>query len=336
MADGRCLNADILASLLLGNNEAFAKEVVDLTNQLNSIKTALKNDKMVKNAEQQINLRLNWIVWARILYWDAWDAAKQALLKKLRNKWWTIWEWARLLDMIDWISLQNLDEYAWLLWQKWDGVESAQEAIDRFKKSVSDYVAAENWLKEQYWTKLWSDATSKDELKSKLLWLLKSTDRSPIKGKDKKGITKILTPDENWKQISDSVWVDKKDEEVFFNNYVLWRLFLWEDDDAVKAFIETKAKFKNTMPNLSLANIARISDINTLIQRVYTNALDIAKSKPLRDALKVRLIQLIHSKEWKIPSAGIRNAINVINTMAFADDWMSFSTTLKYSKVGEW
>jgi hypothetical protein len=59
MADGRCLNADILASLLLGNNEAFAKEVVDLTNQLNSIKTALKNDKMVKNAEQQINLRLN-------------------------------------------------------------------------------------------------------------------------------------------------------------------------------------------------------------------------------------------------------------------------------------
>jgi hypothetical protein len=51
------------------------------------------------------------------------------------------------------------------------------------------------------------------------------------------------------------------------------------------------------MPNLSLANIARISDINTLIQRVYTNALDLAKSKPLRDALKVRLIQLIHSKE---------------------------------------
>lgn len=332
MADGRCLNADILASLLLGNNEAFAKEVVDLTNELNSIKAIYKDDKMIKNAEKQINLRLNWIVWARILYWDAWDVAKQTLLKKVRNKWWTIWEWARLLDMIDWISLQNLDEYAGLLFQKWDDIRTAQGAIDEFKESVSNYVAAESWLKDNYWIKLWSKNVSKEE-KAQALWEWWKSELKKVK--EWWTPTWIITPDEQWKHIERLSWIKQKERETLFNNYVLWRIFLWEDDDVVKAFVNVAKKFDNTMPKLTLANINRINSINTLINRVYTNALDLAKSKPLRDALKVRLIQLIQSKDWEIPAAGIRNAINVINTMMFADAWLSFSTTLKYSNVGE-
>ena len=332
MADGRCLNADILASLLLGNNEAFAKEVVDLTNELNSIKAIYKDDKMIKNAEKQINLRLNWIVWARILYWDAWDAAKQALLKKVRNKWWTIWEWARLLDMIDWISMQNLDEYAGLLFQKWDRLGTAQDAIDDFKEAVSNYVAAESWLKDNYWIKLWGRNVPKEE-KVKALWEWWKSELKKVK--EWWVPTWIITPDEQWKHIERLSWLKQKEKETLFNNYVLWRIFLGEDDDVVKDFIYIAKKFNNTMPTLTLANINRISNINTLINRVYTNSLDLARSKPLRDALKVRLIQLIQSTDWEIPSTSIRNAINVINTMMFSDAWLSFSTTLKYSNVWE-
>lgn len=344
MADWRCLNADILASLLLGNNEAFAREIIDLANRINWAKALVWEWKLSKHLEKQASMQINWIVSARILYWDAWDKAKQSLMKTIMWKWWTIWEWARLLELIDSISLKNLDEYAGLLFDSRWGIWTAQDAIDDFKYAVSNYVAAKNELKKSYWikdkklvnnpwAKIFNKKLSKEE-RRKALWELWIKDRETLK---KWWVpTEIVSPDDQWKHIEKFTWDIQKKREMLFNNYILWRIFLWEDDDVLEDFIIVAKKFDNTLPSLTLTDIENIGDINTLISRVYTNALDIARNKQIRDALKLRLIQLIQSVDWDwIPTASLRWAISVVNTMMFSEAWLSFSTALKYNNIWE-
>lgn len=337
MADGRCLNADILASLLLGNNEAFAKEVVELTNRLNAAKimSSRGNKTVAKNIEKNVRMQINGIVSSRILMGDAWKEAKESLMKTIRHKWWTIWEWAKLLELIDWISLANADEYAWLLFKEWVDTGTKKEAIDWFKKAIADFVASKNQLNKNFWTKISAKAKGiKDRVK--FIWELWKTEKKQAKAAKKKwekAIPKeVLSPDETWKSIVNLMESDKKDSEILFNNYVLWRIFLWEDEDILVDFLRVEWNFNNTMPTLTIDDVKWFKTIDSLIERVYTNALDIARNKDLRKELKLKLLELIQWQNWTKANQ-YKRAINVINTLMFADTWVSFSTTLKYSNI---
>ena len=337
MADGRCLNADILASLLLGNNEAFAKEVVDLANRLNAAKimSSRGNKTLAKNIEKNVKMQINGIVSSRILMGDAWKEAKESLMKTVRHKWWTIWEWAKLLELIDWISLANADEYAWLLFKEWADAGTKQEAINGFKKAVADYVASKNQLNKNFWTKI-TAKTKELKDRTKFIWILWKTEKKQAKAAAKKWEKVIpkemLSPDETWKSIVNLMESDKKDSEILFNNYVLWRIFLWEDEDILVDFLRVEWQFKNTMPTLTIEDIRWFRTIDALIERVYTNALDIARDKDLRKELKLKLLELIQWQSWTKANQ-YKRAINVINTLMLANTWLSFSTTLKYSNI---
>jgi hypothetical protein len=54
-----------------------------------------------------------------------------------------------------------------------------------------------------------------------------------------------------------------------------------------------------------------------LLNRVYTNALDIARSPELRKALKLKLIELIH--EGKTPKSAMEKAMRITNSMLLSD-----------------
>ena len=329
MAD-RCLNADILATTLLGNNEGFAKQIVSLAQEKNAISNIAWDSARTKQLTKQIDMQIQSMIEARILFWDAWDTAKQKLLKWLRNKWWTLWAWARLLDMIDNLSVENVEEYAWLVWKDRTDVAWVKQSITDLKFAVSDFIAAKNNLKVNYWTKFYNKLLKKEE-RIKALWDWWRADIKAVK--EWWTPTELVNPDEQWRHIVSMTWGDLAKREKLFNNWVLWRTFLWEDDSAVTAFVTVAKKFDNTLPTITVDEIKSFTSVNELINRVYTNTLDIAHSKELRFALKAKLIELIH--QWDIPLTLVEDSIRLTNTTLFADAWDSLTSILKYDNTAK-
>ena len=328
MADDRCLNADIISTILLGNNEGFAKEMVQLSQKKNAIQSLAWDSAKWKAQIKQIDMQIQSIFEARILYGSAWDEAKQTLIKRLKARWGTIWAWARVLEMIDSISVNNLNEYAELLGKQRGDIVNTQQAIDELKNSVSDFIAAKEWLKVNYWTKVFNKDIPKKE-RDKALWEWYKKELDIVKKWWKP--TTLVSPDEQWKHIERLAWTKQQKREELFNNYLLWRIFIWEDEDATKSFINVAKKFSNTLPKLTISKINEYKNINTLLNRVYTNALDIARSPELRKALKLKLIELIH--EGKTPKSAMEKAMRITNSMLLSDAWVSFSSLLKYDNV---
>lgn len=329
MAD-RCLNADILATTLLGNNEGFAKQIVGLAQEKNAISNIAWDSARTKQLTKQIDMQIQSMIEARILFWDAWDAAKQKLLKWLRNKWWTLWAWARLLDMIDSLSVENVEEYAWLVWKDRTDVAWVKQSITDLKFAVSDFIAAKNNLKVNYWTKFYNKLLKKSE-RIKALWDWWRADLKTVRSWWTP--TELVNPDEQWRHIVNMTWGDLAKREKLFNNWVLWRTFLWEDDSAVTAFVTVAKKFDNTLPSITVDDINSFTNVNELINRVYTNTLDIAHSRELRFALKAKLIELIH--QWDIPLTLVEDSIRLTNTTLFADAWDSLTSILKYDNTAK-
>ena len=234
MADKRCSNADIISAILLGNNEGFAKEMVQLSQKKNAIKSLAWDSAKWKAQVKQIDMQIQSMFEARILYWAAWDEAKQTLIKRLKARWGTIWAWARVLEMIDSISVNNLDEYAELFGKKKGDVVNTQQAIDNLKKSVSDFIAAKEWLKVNYWAKVFDKNLPMKERK-KALWDWYKQELKTVK--EWWVPTTIVSPDDQWKHIERLAWAKQQKREELFNNYLLWRIFIWEDEDATKSFI---------------------------------------------------------------------------------------------------
>jgi hypothetical protein len=54
-----------------------------------------------------------------------------------------------------------------------------------------------------------------------------------------------------------------------------------------------------------------------LLNRVYTNALDIARSPELRKALKLKIIELMY--EGKTPKSALEKSMRITNSMLLAD-----------------
>ena len=328
MADNRCFNADIISTILLGNNEGFAKEMVQLSQKKNAIQSLAWDTAKWKAQIKQIDMQIQSMFEARILYGSAWDEAKQALIKRLKARWGTIWAWARVLEMIDSISVNNINEYAELLGKQRGDVVNTQQAIDELKEAVSDFIAAKEWLKVNYWAKVFNKNLSMKE-RRKALWDWYKQELETVK---KWWVpTTIVSPDDQWKHIERFTWAWQHKREELFNNYLLWRIFIWEDEDVTKDFIKEAKKFSNTLPKLTIDKINEYKNINTLLNRVYTNALDIARSPELRKALKLKIIELIHN--GKTPNSVMKKAMSISNSMLLADSWVSFSTLLKYDNV---
>lgn len=328
MADNRCFNADIISTILLGNNEGFAKEMVQLSQKKNAIQSLAWDTAKWKAQIKQIDMQIQSMFEARILYGSAWDEAKQALIKRLKARWGTIWAWARVLEMIDSISVNNINEYAELLGKQRGDVVNTQQAIDELKEAVSDFIAAKEWLKVNYWAKVFNKNLSMKE-RRKALWDWYKQELETVK---KWWVpTTIVSPDDQWKHIERFTWAWQHKREELFNNYLLWRIFIWEDEDVTKDFIKEAKKFSNTLPKLTIDKINEYKNINTLLNRVYTNALDIARSPELRKALKLKIIELIHN--GKTPNSVMKKAMSISNSMLLADSWVSFSALLKYDNV---
>ena len=329
MAD-RCLNADILATTLLGNNEGFAKQIVGLAQEKNAISNIAWDSARTKQLTKQIDMQIQSMIEARILFWNAWDVAKQQLIKKIRNKWWTLWAWARLLDMIDNLSVENVEEYAWLVWKDRTDVAWVKQAITDLKFAVSDFIAAKNNLKVNYWTKFYNKLLPRKE-RIKAIWDWWRADLKAVR--EWKAPTELVNPDEQWKHIVSMTWWDLAERERLFNNRILWRTFLWEDDSAFKDVVFVIKKFDNTLPSITVDEIKSFTSVNELINRVYSNTLDIAHNRELRFALKAKLIELIH--QWDIPLTLVEDSIRLTNTTLFADAWDSFTSILKYDNTAK-
>lgn len=171
-----CKEAQWLASLLMINDPAFTREIIDLVGQKNQIENLMKawardRERWVERLHT-INEKIDLFIEAKLLSWqwvfyNLWDEAKSKIISHLKKAWYEIERTRWVLDAISTTELENWAELAVLLS---DGnVEDASEMIKNFNEHLSRYIVAKDKMRLEEWirhelsdelAKLKTDATN--------------------------------------------------------------------------------------------------------------------------------------------------------------------------------
>ena len=165
----------------------------------------------------------------------------------------------------------------------------------------------------------------------------------------KENIQKDLEQVKKWEAPSntvkaDSIWKefyeksdDVKEREMNANNYLIWKIYLWEWDDVLESALKW-INGKNADDALPLTReiIDWISDLWQLEQIVYTHIWDLIYDKTLRELLKDKQYELwvtatssSVAEEWRLLS----KARSIQNTSEFLQAWWLYSDVTLYDRV---
>ena len=337
----RCYNADVVATTLLANNEEFAREMTYYARQQNRYQTLFDEAGGASAAEELLQKQIQASLETRILLGQAWWAeAKTNLIKQIAKYWGTLGEGIKTLEMIDNISLRDMERYAWLLmWEETTQAE-VEKAIYTLKENVAWFVASKKILKDGFWIKGTKVMMSSEDL-AESAWLIKrlktdiwarwKNDKAKIKKWETP--TEVLSPDATWKFINAEWGDDFKKRTQLFNNYALGRIFIAEDDNVFNVAKMVMESPTNSMPKLTVEDVNNMDSINSLVERVYTNIADIANDTVLAETVKNKLYQLMRVATPTSTTEGMALARSIVNTVALSEQWLAFTQYLKYDKL---
>lgn len=165
----------------------------------------------------------------------------------------------------------------------------------------------------------------------------------------KENIQKDLDQVKRWESPSNTVKADpiwkelyeKSDDvierEMNANNYILWKIYLWEWDDVLESSLKW-LNWKNAIDALPLTRemIEKISDLWQLEQIVYTHIWDLIYDKTLRDLLKDKQYELWISATSSSAAEEARlisKARSMQQTSEFLQAWWLYSSVTLYDRV---
>lgn len=235
----------------------------------------------------------------------------------LKNQYWvqddilTVWEW--------WV----------ITW-----TEKGQELINKNMRKIQ--WRAEEIERISKWQTMESHNMNAAQKKA----LIKKRETEANKMKDRvdeltKLVGEIVPISNRWTEAISEIrrWAD--DVEAIVNNYIIWSVFIWQqsEKEVTDVIEKLRLKWKNTLPKLTVKDIKNIKDINSLFERVYANALDIANNTEVRAALKERLYMLMNDWNNQLIAPAMVYADSLMSTLLYCDAWDSFNDVLKYHRV---
>lgn len=146
----------------------------------------------------------------------------------------------------------------------------------------------------------------------------------------------VASADNTWKEFSE-LSEDTKDRQRALNNYLIGKIYLWEWDDVLESSLKwlNGNNLKDYWP-LTLAQIAKITDLWQLEQIVYSHIWDIINDISIRSALKEKQFELrttvawaTTEEQWKLLS----QAWSVSNTATFLEAWGSYTSVTMYDRA---
>ena len=146
----------------------------------------------------------------------------------------------------------------------------------------------------------------------------------------------VADADEIWQQFY-SKTDDIKERELLLNNFILWKIMLWEWEDALESALK-RLDWKNLDDfwPLTMAQIAKISDLWQLEQVVYSHMWDLVYDRALRQAMKDKQYEL-----WTTAStddaAGkatvLSKSRSMQKTAEFLEAWGEYTNVSLYDRV---
>lgn len=349
--------SNILATSLLAWDDDLSLELAKIVRDKKVLGSRVKNlewlegtdeiSKHLNNEYASANIKIRAAVQAKLLAWEfSWTlqsaTALAELTRQLKNTWWNITEAINLLETLKKANPSDYWEIAKALWYS---ETEAKQAIQDINEQLSEYIASEKTIYDYNkldWeiSKLSDIAleTASDDVKKMVqdaIWEAKE------KVKEWKNPSWFSRLDEEWAVIKDTFtdekWVlDVEWAMEAWENYIVWRALLseWFRDDNVFKAIVSWLKNKNTLGKLTQDEIYKIVDawdLDLLLSKAYTNTKDLVEDAVLREYYKEALISLSSMKRIDMDNIGLVKSL--VNTMAFAKQWASFSSIAKYDQV---
>lgn len=349
--------SNILATSLLAWDDDLSLELANVVRDKKILGSRVRNlewlegtdeiSKHLNNEYAAANIKIRAAVQAKLLAWEfSWTlqsaTALAELTRQLKNTWWNITE---AIDLLETLKKANPSDYWEIAKALWYSETEAKQAIQDINEQLSEYIASEKTIYD--YNKLdWeiskiSDIaleTASDDVKKMVqdaIWEAKE------KVKEWKNPSWFSRLDEEWAVIKDTFtdekWVlDVEWAMEAWENYIVWRALLseWFRDDNVFAAIVSWLKNKNTLGKLTQDEIYKIVDawdLDLLLSKAYTNTKDLVEDAVLREYYKEALISLSSMKRIDMDNTGLVKSL--VNTMAFAKQWASFSSIAKYDQV---
>ena len=349
--------SNILATSLLAWDDDLSLELANIVRDKKVLGSRVRNlewlegtdeiSKHLNNEYAAANIKIRAAVQAKLLAWEfSWTlqsaTALAELTRQLKNTWWNITEAINLLETLKKANPSDYWEIAKALWYS---ETEAKQAIQDINNQLSEYIASEKTIydynKLDWEVSKLSDIaleTASDDVKKMVqdaIWEAKD------KVKEWKNPSWFSRLDEEWAVIKDTFtdekWVlDVEWAMEAWENYIVWRALLseWFRDDNVFKAIVSWLKNKNTLGKLTQDEIYKIVDawdLDLLLSKAYTNTKDLVEDAVLREYYKEALISLSSMKRIDMDNTGLVKSL--VNTMAFAKQWASFSSIAKYDQV---
>ena len=250
---------------------------------------------------------------------QAMDALREAVAthiiteSHLKRKYWvqeamlTVWEWWKIAWTKAWEEL--VDKYRRkIVWR--------EKEIDKDKK----------WR----WMRSWKEAEEAIEKHTKENKALNARLAELTKL-----VEEIVPISNRWTETLNEIRMWDTDVESKVNNYIIWSVFIWQywDWEVLKVINDLRLKWTNYLPPLTIEDIDNINDVNTLLERVYANAWDIANSLEIRKALKAKLYKLFNDWNGTLFDSVLLYSDWLMNTLLYCDSWDSFSDVLRYHRI---
>lgn len=264
--------------------------------------------------------------------WLDWDNTKQtpstepetSATKIDTSKKWSKWsKWSK------WAKWWETPEWEWT--SEWWGKKVA-ETRDELEKRWNKEVDTNDEPNPDV-----NDPATKEELSNEAEQTLKEEIKKDVDQVKKwEAPSNVASADDIWKEFwerSD----DAKEREKALNNYLLWKIYLWESDDVLESALKW-LNWENLKDywRLTLEQVDKIDNLQQLEQVVFTHIWDLIYDKSLRSALKDKQYELwtnVTTDAADNDSKVISKARSMQKTAEFLEAWWQYTDVTLYDKV---
>ena len=187
----------------------------------------------------------------------------------------------------------------------------------------------------KWWSKI--DPMNKTTLPPEAERVLKDNIKKDIdQVKNWQAPSNVVSADPIWKQFYE-MSDDTRERELLLNDYLIWKIYLWEWDDALESALKW-LNWKNLADywTLTLEQIAKITDLWQLEQIVYSHIWDLIYDKSLRVALKEKQYELrttATQQDAKVQAETLAKVGSIQKTSEFLQAWWLYSDVTLYDRV---
>lgn len=148
------VSALLLALWIVTNNEELTKKLIEFAEEARRYDISIDYQKLeadnswIKQSadytlkKQSAEMKFRALIFWSVLNWtEQWDEALKELWVEMAKSWDVIAEWLQLVELIDWMSLSNINELA-SIYFKWD-IDKAKESLEALRWRINMYTASQ-------------------------------------------------------------------------------------------------------------------------------------------------------------------------------------------------